>query len=230
MNRIGVVGCGFLGSLLAVEVAKREFAHKGGNQFLFVDYDTFEERNAANQDCTVQAGTIKTQKSVWCRLVAKEHGHEATARTAKVVENNIDDLLGDCDILVDAVDHLPSRQLLWTYGVKTGKPVLHLGISLGATGRVEWNDDFSLSPVALAGMSDAQLKAISSVASSDLPPCELVSFRGLGLNTALAGAKALYIFLGFDPEKHIPSVLAGTETSWRTTNEGHALESVKEPE
>lgn len=227
-NRVAVVGCGFLGSLFAVEVAKREFAHKGSTEFQFIDYDKFEERNAANQLCNVkQAGQ---PKALLCALELDEgYGLGTQAFVNKIDENNIEAQLSDCSIVIDAVDHLPTRQLLWTYGTQTEKPVLHLGISLGGTGRVEWNDDFSLSPIVTAGMSDKQLEAITSVASSELPPCELVSFRGLGLNTALAGAKALYIYLGFDPEKHVKDVLAGTETMWASSNMGHTLEKVTEP-
>jgi hypothetical protein len=67
----------------------------------------------------------------------------------------------------------------------------------------------------------------------ELKPCELIAFRGLGLNVAIAAAKALGIWFGWDPEKQVVEtlgvdVLPNTASTWSATNTGHQLVEMKE--
>lgn len=216
--RIGVVGCGFVGSVFMTEFLKRCYAGKLPADFTLVDYDTVETRNSANQNfLPTDAGT---PKATVMQDLAIRSGYSADAIVKKVDADNIDEILKDCDVIVDGVDNLATRQLLWGYGLRTKKPVCHVGISEQGTGKVEWSypdhDTFSLSPIHTVG------KTIVDPASGVTPPCELARMRGVGLNVGFATAVAVGIFYGFDPESHLKGVETNDYlTEWGATPMGY---------
>lgn len=226
---ITIVGAGFLGGLFAEEWGKRLFAYERSGPVSVIDFDRVEDRNAANQVFTVKDGEQGVFKSEAVRDRLLKYNVEVPhLRPTKLDKSNIDTLLHGTTLIVSAVDNLPTRQLLWYYGKAKDVPVLHLGVSQGGTGNVDWTygktDTWSLSPIALLG----QGRRLSFEKSTEtLPPCELVAFRGLGLNTALAGAKAAGIYHGWDAENVLSEqVMPGTMTVWTSTNTSHALVSV----
>lgn len=212
--KIGVVGCGFVGSVFLTEFVKRCFAGKMDIEFILLDDDTVEDRNCANQNfMLVDAGRSKAQ--VMAELVERNN-LLATWKKVRVTEENIRDLLGDCQLVVDGVDNLATRQMLWAHAHETNTPVVHIGITQMGTGSVEWShpkhDTFSLSPKKTVG------KTIVDPQSGVTPPCELARMRGVGLNVGLAAAWAVSIFLGFDPEAHFNGqASAQTFTEWQAT-------------
>lgn len=224
---ISLVGCGFLGSLLAEEIGKRWFALNDKTPIRLIDFDAFEERNAANQLCTRRdAGQFKAFVTGE-RLEA--YGVYAHMLPDRLTKENQQELLDGSEIIVSALDNIPTRNLLWYYAKSHDIPLLTLGISQQGTGTVEWtfraHDTYSLSPIATLG----QKKKMESLANvpKELKPCELIAFRGLGLNMAVAGAKALGIYKGFDPEKVLPTDgLPGIMTTWDATNMGHSLRGI----
>ena len=225
--KITLVGCGFLGSLFAEEVAKRWFAFEDRLGLLLVDDDTVDERNPANHLFTPRsAGGAKTDELAG--RLAEYPNVAVEALSARVDATHPIPGLDDYDLLVDAVDNLPTRQWLWELGIK-GTPVLHLGVSQVGTGAVEWTlndyDTFGLSPVALMQFSDKQQAGL--VALKTLKPCELIAFRGLGLNVALAGAKAAGIAFNIDPEHTVEPHAQSALTSWTASNLGHSLREVE---
>jgi len=122
--------------------------------------------------------------------------------------------------IIDGVDNLATRQLLWGYGLNNNVPVLHLGISEQGTGKVEWthraHQTFSLRPDQTAG------KEIVDPPSGVTPPCELARMRGVGLNTGFAAACAAAIYYGFDPESHLEGIpTSGYLTDWHATPMGY---------
>lgn len=223
---IALVGCGFLGSLLAEEIAKRFYAFEERSGITLIDFDRVEERNAANQNFDLEdAGQLKVD-AVYRRM--KRYRVDADPIARRVAKENLG-MLDDYGIIISAVDNLPTRQLLWYFARAAKKPLLHLGVSQGGTGSVDWTwrdfDSWPLSPIALLGQT-----RYKEDVPKELRPCELIAFRGLGLNTALAGAKALGIFLGFDPEKHIEDdVLPRTITTWDVDTMGHRLRATEAP-
>lgn len=227
---ITLVGCGFLGSLFAEEMAKIWFAFEERTPFRLIDFDKVEERNAANQGFTLKDAGRSKSGSVAMRLRA--HNVPVTDYTDRVDKLNAPRLLDGTEVLVSAVDNLPTRRLLWFYAREHRIPLLNLGVSQAGTGNVEWtvgkaHDSWSLSPLVTLG----QTKKLESIANTpkELKPCELIAFRGLGLNTAVAAAKSLAIFKGFDPANSLTSTpLPGTVTVWDSTNTSHTLRSVHE--
>ena len=239
--RIALVGCGFLGSLFAEEVTKRLFAFETRVQWAFVDDDVIDDRNPANHLFTLQdVGQAKVRALKNRMRLYAPTAVDTLAYKKRVgpKSRNFGQMLaawsgeaGNPLIVVDAVDNLPTRHWLWRLGKLQGFTVLHLGVSQLGTGAVEWTrgdaiDTFSLSPIALAaagldGDAQAQLTQLDH-----LPPCDLVGFRGLGLNVAVAGAKAVGCFAGLDPENTAPPAASGTMTTWLATNFDHTLTEV----
>lgn len=218
---LAIVGCGFLGSLYAEEIAKRCFALEQNPRVLCVDFDTVETRNAANQLFTLEDAGAEKARAIAYRMRDEYHLH-ALPSCIKVDKTNIKDILGQATLIVDAVDHLPSRQLLWMYAKSQHIPCLHLGISQGGSGNVDWTyedfDSWSLSPIATLGQPHIGTEKIEK-----LKPCELVAFRGLGLNVAIAAAKSTGLWWGLDPEGVTSDVLPRTLAVWRASNLGHEL-------
>lgn len=230
---IALVGCGFLGSLLAEEIGKRWFAFQEGEAIGLIDFDTFEERNCANQNVTRVRAESRVLKAVALEERLREYKVAAKALAVKLDKSNINTVLGgDVSLIVSAVDNIPTRNLLWYYAKQHKIPLLTLGISQSGTGTVEWtweeHDSYSLSPLATLG----QQKKLDSLANvpKELKPCELVAFRGLGLNMAVAAAKAIGIFKGFDAETVLDQepLPRSVLTVWDATNTGHTLRQTAE--
>lgn len=229
---ITVVGCGFLGGLFVEEAAKRAFAYHEDVGIKLIDPDNIEARNAANQIWTPDQETAPKVMVLMNRLNA--YNLEAQTHIERLEENNTQ-LLNNTNLLVCAVDNIPTRQLLWKQSVARDIPLLTMGISQGGTGNVDWtylskgHDTNPFSPMRLASMNEERIANFGKIAT--LPPCELVGFRGLGLNTSLAAAKALWIYKGWDAEKHVyvnAQGEPGTMTTWEATNMGHKLTGVSQ--
>jgi hypothetical protein len=217
--KIALVGCGFLGSLWAEEVFKRLWAvDRFDVGFLFIDNDTWEERNCANQLVCAEIARQGEAKSYTLSKRARMYDLQAEHSTTRITESNRKIIRAD--IIVDALDNLESRWLLHYQGIESGAPVLHLGINNGGSGSVEWvvddHDFWHMSPKRVAVLPEAQQIV--------QPPCHLVQSRGLGLNTALAGAKAFTLAIGEDIEETLklgPQLPYSVYTQWDTDNNGH---------
>lgn len=228
---ITLVGCGFLGSLFAEEMAKRQFAFDDTTEWRLIDFDKVSRRNAANQNFTLKDDGMYKVDVLGERLLAYDlhlRGH-----ATRLDKSNTHTLLEGSSVIISAVDNYPTRKLLWYYAKQYRIPLLHLGVSQSGTGNTEWtigkHDSWSLSPLATIGQDIENAENIPK----ELKPCELIAFRGLGLNTAVAAAKALGLFMGFDPEKVVNEkmgydVLPGAITVWDSTNTGHSLRAYAE--
>lgn len=215
--KIAVVGCGFVGSVFMSEFIRRCYAGKMQIEFLLLDDDTVEERNCANQNFMLSdAGKPKAHAMA---LLAEQNNMQATWKKVRVTDENIHELLAGVELVVDGVDNLASRQLLWSWSHQTSVPMLHIGITQMGTGAVEWthpkHDTFSLRPALTVG------KKIVDPPSGVTPPCELARMRGVGLNAGFAAAVAVSIYLGFDPESFLDGqASSGTFTEWQATPTG----------
>jgi len=214
---ITVVGCGFVGSVFTTEFLKRAFAGKLPHDLRFIDDDIVEARNCANQN--FQLGDIGRPKAEVMQALALSQDRMAEYYQTRLTLANLDELLSGSDLVIDGVDNLETRQLLWGYAMRTETPVLHIGISEQGTGKVEWShpehQTFSLRPQQTVG------KTLVDPPSGVTPPCELARMRGVGLNAGFAAACAAAIFLGFDPESHLKGETPiGWCTDWHATPMG----------
>lgn len=218
-DKVVVVGCGFVGSIFTTEFLKRMFAGDLTPQMRFVDDDTVDKRNCANQN--FHPSDIGTPKAEVMHKLAATQNLRTEFHKVRLVPDNMEALLTNALLVVDGVDNLASRQLLSSYAQGSGVPVLHIGISEQGTGKVEWSHPkhttFSLTPARTFG------KVIADPVSGVTPPCELARMRGVGLNAGFAAAIAASICLGFDPESFLEGKdTAGYLTDWQAHPTGFA--------
>jgi len=219
---ISLVGCGFVGSHLADEIPKLLFSQDiFGYHIKFIDFDTWEGRNAANQNVSQEEAESGAYKADTCRnLASKYRVVTAEAVNEKLTPQNAGELIRGSDLVIDAVDNIPTRQLLWALakGGATG-PCMHVGISRKGDGIINWSspnfDTFPFNPANIAGR-DLQEQDVKE------PPCEMYKYRASGMMLFQATAKAAGIFFGRDPWDYLGlggQVEQGTMTCWDSSIE-----------
>jgi hypothetical protein len=219
MTNIHLVGLGSLGSTIAEEVARRSLATNLLLDLHLYDYDIVEERNCVAQIFTPDdIGSRKTEivgKRVCSYKTIKEYIHEGKITAGNVKNMPIDEE----SIVVDAVDNLPTRRILYSHGLLTAAPILHVGMSTNGFGYAQWTyhcidhsvDTWSLSPKNIN--FSVEKKLMSSVKGETVPPCELNSMRTLILNTAMAAVNAIFILLGRDISAFVKESTATEDSS-----------------
>ena len=191
MKRIHLVGCGAVGCEFIKELSKLCVSQASYIEIDVYDYDEVEERNVCSQSFDYyQIGMNKAEAAAKAfenpYLIVRPHNTKVDLDQLNTFEVNED------TIIVDAVDHLPTRKILWFYGMARRAPVLHLGLSLDKSGVIGWNYgaqngyvfDFVLMPASqYEKLSNQDIKLL---------PCELNSFRsiiaGVGVSAAISAA------------------------------------------
>lgn len=120
-SKIAVVGCGGIGGS-AIEM----LARMGIGKLNIIDKDSFDMSNL-NRQVMSSIDTLKISKSE----VTKEKIRlinpyvEVNAFNKELNENNIDEFIGNCDIVIDALDNLFTRVLVSRYAEKKEIPFIH---------------------------------------------------------------------------------------------------------
>ena len=130
--KVVVVGLGALGSHLVLNA--RNFPV----DWVFCDFDSVELKNLKSQWFTKQG--VGVNKAQAAALALRQfYGVQARTFPVELKEHNVTQVMGDAQLVVDAVDNAPTRDLISAWGTKVGVPVLHLAISAGGDfGRVAW--------------------------------------------------------------------------------------------
>lgn len=219
---IAIIGCGFIGSHLADEICKLCYSQDiFPFNILFVDFDTWEDRNAANQNVTYRIAVSGEAKAVTCANIANQYpNNTGIAVVDRLTASNGAEFLKDAVLVIDAVDNIPTRQLLWGLAISgASAPTMHIGISRKGDGMINWSstsfDTFPFSPASVAGR-DLQEQDIKE------PPCEMYKYRASGTLLFQAAAKAIAIFFGKDPWNILQcdgDIERGTMTCWTTNVE-----------
>jgi hypothetical protein len=121
---LAIVGCGALGSRIALELPGREL--------LLWDDDRVEEHNVGTAAFRLQhVGRLKT--IVLSELCARR-GIRAKYSTETLDGSNVT-ALTECSLVLDCLDNAPSRALLTRLPV----PTLHVGVSGAGSGSCLWD-------------------------------------------------------------------------------------------
>jgi len=227
MLHVYIIGLGSLGSTVATEIAKRSLATKTIVRMSLYDYDTVEERNVAAQIFTpehigktkaeVVGGIVNQYSTVEAKVYNEKIGPPEIARLAKEMEVSEDNI-----VILDCVDNLPTRELLWTLGGLSSNPVLHVSMSTKGMGYAQWSvqllelDTWSLSP---KNIRPETREAIINEDKPVVPPCELNSMRTLILLTSLAAVNAIFLVEGKDPSNFLgedTSKYGAIFSTWKT--------------
>jgi len=129
--RVFVAGAGGLGSPTSIYLAVA-----GVGRIAICDCDSPELSNL-NRQILHNDSRIGMNKAQSAKLTLSELNPtiEVTAIEDRIEADNVDDLVGDADIIVDCMDNFPTRYLLDECAVRRGIPFVHASV-WGLEGRL----------------------------------------------------------------------------------------------
>lgn len=127
---VAVVGVGGLGCPASLYLVAA-----GIGKLTIIDADVVDETNLNRQvlHWSNDIGKPKVQSAVE-KLKQFNSQVEVTPVHGRLTDETVDDWLKEADIIVDALDNFPTRQVLNKYAVKSRKPLVH-GAIYGWEGR-----------------------------------------------------------------------------------------------
>ncbi|MBI4824658.1 MAG: HesA/MoeB/ThiF family protein [Nitrospirae bacterium] len=119
-STVFIAGAGGLGSPTSIYLAVA-----GIGNIRICDYDAPDWSNL-NRQILHNHNRIGVNKAISARETLKELNPDinVTAFTDKIVAENIADLVGEADIIVDCMDNFPTRYVLNDVGIKKGIPLV----------------------------------------------------------------------------------------------------------
>ena len=131
--RVAIVGCGALGSFQAESLAR---AGVGSLRLIDRDYVDFSnlQRQWLYSETDAQAEIPKAEAAVR-RLREINRAVEISSFVADLTPSNAEELLSDCDLILDGTDNFETRYLLNDISVKSSTPWIY-GAALGSYGIV----------------------------------------------------------------------------------------------
>ncbi len=134
--KITIIGVGALGSHLVQALRNEDVTIKA------IDFDRVEMRNVASQFYFKNAiGKKKTDALKAAMQFC--YGRKIEVVGNRLTSDNVQQLLGGADLLVDCLDNGDSRRLVQGFAQANGVPCLHGALAAnGDYGRVVWTDSF----------------------------------------------------------------------------------------
>lgn len=130
-STVAVVGCGGLGGLV-VEL----LARMGVGTLVLIDGDVFEDNNLNRQILCTEADLGKPKvMAAYERALAVNAAVEVRCHKVRLTKENAASLLKGADVVVDALDNLPSRFALEAAARELNLPLVH-GAIAGFLGQV----------------------------------------------------------------------------------------------
>lgn len=159
---VAIVGAGGLGGYVAEQLARF-----GVGTLIIIDSDTFEETNL-NRQLFAHEGNLGEPKAEEARkrIAAINSEVNCVCHVTRLTEENAKTLVGDADLVIDALDNPAARFILQDACATLGIPLVHGAISAWA-GRVSFirpgDDVLSLlypgGPEACVGPADSPIPA-----------------------------------------------------------------------
>jgi len=130
-STVAIVGCGGLGGWIVEGLARM-----GVGYLIIIDGDAFAENNLNRQALCTEAnlGQLKTEAARE-RVARVNSATEVTVHPVMADEESMREMLAGADVVVDALDTLPTRLVLQKVAQSLGVPVVHGAIG-GYVGQV----------------------------------------------------------------------------------------------
>jgi molybdopterin/thiamine biosynthesis adenylyltransferase len=130
-STVAIVGCGGLGGWIIEGLARMGVGH-----LIIIDGDAFGENNLNRQALCTEAnlGQLKTEAAQE-RVARVNSATEVTACPVIADEESMGEMLAGADVVVDALDTLPTRLILQEVAQSLGIPIVHGAIG-GYVGQV----------------------------------------------------------------------------------------------
>ena len=120
-KRVLVVGCGGLGGHILDQLARI-----GVGKLRLVDGDVFEETNLNRQLLSrISLLGVSKAKAAGDHVAAVNPEIAVETVEAFMTEENVRTLIADCDIVMDALDNIPSRRILSKACAEAGIPYVY---------------------------------------------------------------------------------------------------------
>jgi molybdopterin-synthase adenylyltransferase len=194
--RVAVVGCGALGSFQAGALAR------AGVGFLrIIDRDYVELSNLQRQwlfdQCDVEQGLPKAIAAAR-KIAAINSDIEVEPAVADLTPSNIDDLLGDVNLILDGTDNFETRYLINDYAVSRRLPWIY-GAAVGSYG---------ITMPVLPGVTACLRCIYPQPPGGAQPTCETAGVLGpiTALIASLQVSEALKVLCGVDVSRKITTV------------------------
>lgn len=130
-SKIAVVGCGGIGG-----AATEMLARMGVGELILIDEDSFDVSNLNRQVLSSVDNLNKVKAEVAEERVNKINPNvKVTKHITKLDENNVDKLLKNADIIVDALDNVLARVIISRYAKNNKIPFIH-GAIHGMMGQI----------------------------------------------------------------------------------------------
>lgn len=132
-STVFIAGAGGLGSPVSIYLAVA-----GVGNIRICDFDSPDWSNL-NRQILHNHSRIGTNKAVSAKQTLEELNPDirVTAFTDKIVTENVDDLVGEADLIVDCMDNFPTRYLLNDCAMRKGIPLV-FGSIYGMEGRLSF--------------------------------------------------------------------------------------------
>jgi adenylyltransferase/sulfurtransferase len=130
-SRVAIIGCGALGTVAADHLARAGIGH-----LRIVDRDLVEKSNLQRQ-ILFEERDVGEPKALVAGDKLKNINSEITIEPVleDVNFSNVEEIIKDCDIVIDALDNMESRYLLNDACIKNGVPWIYGG-AIGTYGMV----------------------------------------------------------------------------------------------
>lgn len=130
-STVAVVGLGGLGGNVVEGLARM-----GVGRIIAVDGDTFTDHNLNRQVLSSEAAMAQSKaEAARARVAAINAAVEVVAHAVNLTPQNMGGILGGADVVVDALDRLPTRLMLQDGVQQLGIPLVH-GAIAGYVGQV----------------------------------------------------------------------------------------------
>ncbi len=194
--RVAVVGCGALGSFLAGALARA-----GIGWMRIVDRDYVELSNLQRQwlfdQCDVEQGLPKAIAAAR-KIALINSGVRVEPAVADLTASNVEDLLGDVDLILDGTDNFETRYLMNDFAVSRGRPWVY-GAAVGSYG---------ITMTVLPGKTSCLRCIYPDPPGGVQPTCETAGVLGAitALIASLQVGEAMKILCGAEPSRKITTV------------------------
>ena len=191
--RVVVAGCGALGSFQAGALARA-----GIGYVRIVDRDYVELSNLQRQwlfdECDVEQALPKAVAAAR-KIGAINRDIQVEPVVADLTASNVDDLLGDIDLILDGTDNFETRYLINDYAVSRARPWIY-GAAVGSYG---------ISMAVVPGETACLRCVYPDPAAGAQPTCETAGVLGTvtALIASLQVSEALRILCGLEPSGKI---------------------------
>jgi len=134
--KITVIGVGALGSHLVQALRNEDVVIK------IIDFDRVEMKNVASQ-FHFKGSVGKKKVEALKQAMQFCYGRKVEIVRNKLTADNVEQLLGDADLLVDCLDNGEGRRLIQAFAHARGVECIHGALAAdGGYGRVIWTESF----------------------------------------------------------------------------------------